>query len=345
MTSRDDDPITRTDHLRFAPTLAERTPGFKEWTYFCVSTPDVDLLLTLTFLDRLDQPPLHRGARGARGRAGAHPRRPLDGRRRRGAAECRARHAWTRRRRDGRVRPALHHRRLRPQRAHGFRAARGAPAAASARAAGGRHQRAHGRRRADALDRRAAARGTRRGDPRRPAHRDPRGTGVPRPQLGRVLLGRRLRLGMGPGPGTAAPGPVDHRLLAHLGSRAPARGLAGDPGLARRRLLPCLPRRRDHRRGVRAAARRRRAARAARDVAGRAGDDRRRAAHARRARGERRRSARDAPRGCSTSPRSRCRTKPWIWGRRCSARCVATRRSKASSAASASRSLHRRSSS
>ena len=59
MTSGGDDPVTRTDHLRFSPARAERTPGFKEWTYFCVSTPDVDLLLTLTFLDRIDQTPTH----------------------------------------------------------------------------------------------------------------------------------------------------------------------------------------------------------------------------------------------------------------------------------------------
>jgi len=42
MTSRGDDPITRTDHLRFSPTLAERAPGFKE--YLPVSNNTSDML-------------------------------------------------------------------------------------------------------------------------------------------------------------------------------------------------------------------------------------------------------------------------------------------------------------
>lgn len=60
MTDRnDDDPIARTDHLRFSPALARRIHGFKEWTYFCVTSPDVDLLFTFTFLDRVDLPAQH----------------------------------------------------------------------------------------------------------------------------------------------------------------------------------------------------------------------------------------------------------------------------------------------
>lgn len=48
------DLIARTDHLRISPELVRRVPGYKEWTYYFVSGQAVDLLLTLTFLDRFD---------------------------------------------------------------------------------------------------------------------------------------------------------------------------------------------------------------------------------------------------------------------------------------------------
>ena len=55
MSDRDDDhPISGADHLRLTPDRARRAPGFKEWTYFCVSTHEVALLLTFTFLGRVD---------------------------------------------------------------------------------------------------------------------------------------------------------------------------------------------------------------------------------------------------------------------------------------------------
>jgi hypothetical protein len=54
-----DGPIVHGDHLRFTPSLAQQEPSFKEWTYFCVSTPEVDLLFTFTFLGRVDQPATH----------------------------------------------------------------------------------------------------------------------------------------------------------------------------------------------------------------------------------------------------------------------------------------------
>jgi hypothetical protein len=56
MSDGDDDPITRSDHLRATPAPAGQAPGFKEWSYFCIATPDVDLLLTFTFLGRIDLP-------------------------------------------------------------------------------------------------------------------------------------------------------------------------------------------------------------------------------------------------------------------------------------------------
>jgi hypothetical protein len=55
MRDRDrDHPLSGADHLRLTPDLAQRAPGFKEWTYFFVSTPEIALLLTFTFLGRVD---------------------------------------------------------------------------------------------------------------------------------------------------------------------------------------------------------------------------------------------------------------------------------------------------
>jgi len=56
MSDHDPDPIARADHLRLSPALTQRVQGFKEWTYFYVATPEIDLLFTFTFLDRIDVP-------------------------------------------------------------------------------------------------------------------------------------------------------------------------------------------------------------------------------------------------------------------------------------------------
>lgn len=45
--------IRRSDYFRGRSLLAPGVPGYKEWTYFCVAAPDVDLLLTFGWTERI----------------------------------------------------------------------------------------------------------------------------------------------------------------------------------------------------------------------------------------------------------------------------------------------------
>lgn len=52
--AREQHVLERTDHLRATPGRAPRASNFKEWTYFFVSSAQLDLMLTFAFLGRVD---------------------------------------------------------------------------------------------------------------------------------------------------------------------------------------------------------------------------------------------------------------------------------------------------